>query len=110
MSHLWVTILRPLILVEFIEPSMAVWFTHDLKWTLTVVLANIITNPFLNASLALYRINIGTPAWYVIFAGEVIVTVFEAYFYKCLTDEPFGKCVFLSVILNLMSFSAGLFL
>jgi len=73
------------------------------------VLCNLLTNPAMNLALLLSVYYFGANAYYLtLVTAEIIIVFVEAKIYTMLNDFKIKKAIMLSVLLNTLSFLAGL--
>ena len=93
--------------------SIPVLFVKNKRsWWKASLICNVVTNPILNVvvfllTAILYPNDVVYP---VILVLECAVVLIEAYFYKRMLNSSFTACLMFSLIANLLSFSAGMFL
>ncbi len=108
-----------LLLTIVIEGITVFIFRKDKKYVGYSVLVNLITNPAVN--LIIFRVNNDLWLWRrwffsgdvtapYVFVLEAAVVVIEAVCYRAMTGESMGESMKLSFVLNITSYTIGLFL
>ena len=85
---------------------------HKLAWWKASLICNVVTNPILNVVIFLLTaiLQSNDVIYPVILVLECAVVLIEAYFYQRMLNSRFTACLVFSLIANLLSFSAGMFL
>lgn len=71
------------------------------------ILCNMLTNPALNLLLLFVTNTLGFGYWISLIILEIIVVLIEAFIYKLLGNMKATKALFISALLNLISFGTG---
>lgn len=93
--------------------SIPVLFVKNKRsWWKASLICNVVTNPILNVVIFLLTaiLQSNDVIYPVILVLECAVVLIEAYFYQRMLNSRFTACLVFSLIANLLSFSAGMFL
>jgi hypothetical protein len=92
-----------------VEGGLMALFFRSRRFVYYSFLCNLLTNPALNLLLLLCVMLLGTAWYWPAVAILALAAVFvEAYVYRLLCDLPFARALGTSVLLNAVSFLAGI--
>lgn len=98
------------ILTCILEMIPFFFFRNSKKWIKASLICNLITNPIVNLILTLINTVISDDTRMIIIAIvlELLVVAYETFLYMQLTHEKLGKCLIVSLLVNILSFGLGL--
>ena len=103
--------LRNLVVTAAVEGAAVLWIRRDRHFLFYSLLCNLLTNPLVNLLLVLSVWGLGRDAYYPALALlEVLAVAAEAVVYRRLGGLSKRWSLWLSLLLNALSFLAGLLL
>ncbi len=109
MQRLILALAQTLLLTCVAEAIPVLFMKRNIRWLVSGLICNVLTNPLLNVCLWLVQAHASQPMWIcAVLIGETAVVFTESLLYRSMVNVPYKRCLVQSLLCNAVSFAVGL--